>query len=186
VELYSRRRPSRARRCLDSNVSDAALPSLSGVILGGFFTLAITLAFRLWQNERDRWTTRVDAFCDVVTEAADLGVEYWIEAGEDGQKPRDQKREIQLLGFQARLDGLLVTFLEKFTEADQIDAAEKLGQFREAITGGEFQSISVKADQNRARDVQMTANELFVALRQAADRAMRWTPFARRYPPFVR
>jgi hypothetical protein len=165
-------------------LATTATPDLGTIILSGLFaaavSLIVTVGLRLWQYERERWTARVDTFCDIMMKAAETGVEYWIEAGLEGKEFIDRKREIQILGYQDRLDGILVTFQDKFPDHNKREITEKLANFREALSGGAFQTDKVKSDLNRARDVQSSASEMFVYVRTAADLNMK--PFASKYP----
>jgi hypothetical protein len=153
---------------------------LISTILGGLVTLAVSWCLRLWQYERERWTTRVDAFCEISTEAAEAGVEYWLEAGQNEKKFVDSKREIKILGYQDKLDGLLATFEDKLPEHDKIEIKRKLGLLRDALSGGAFQTHNVQVDLNRAREVQAKATDLYVYTRHSADINMRILP--KKYP----
>lgn len=152
---------------------------LSGVLLGALLTLVSTVGFRLWQYERERWTGRVDWFCDALDETAILGVEYWIEAGTGDDRAVDRKREVQILGFQMKLDGMLETFIDKLHRDDAKMVRSLFERFRDELTGGEFQSTAVKADHERARVVQMHASDLLVGMRKAVDNRLKILP--RRY-----
>jgi len=150
--------------------------SVTGILIGAGLTIISTVIVRLWQYERERWTGRVDWFCESVDEAANLGVEYWIEAGQSDADATDRKREVQLVGFQIKLDGILETFIEKMRKDDVGRIRELLQQFRDALTGGDFQSKSVKSDLERARNVQFAASELFVCIRQSLDNTLMILP----------
>lgn len=149
---------------------------VEGILLGAFLTLVTTVGFRLWQYERERWTSRVDWFCDALDEAANLGVEYWIEAGDGEDRSRDRKREVQILGYQMKLDGMLETFIDKLYVADAQTVRDQLGSFRDALTGGNFQSLGVASDPQRARDVQMTASDVLVKIRTSVDHKIQILP----------
>ena len=144
---------------------------ITSVLIGAGLTLIITLGLRLWQYERERWLERAEWFCNTVTEAADLGTEFWIEIGAADKENLDRLREYQILGFQGRMDGMLATFSDKLFYEDRQNVVEKLGIFREALTGGAFQTKLIAADLDRAREIQAVASELFVLTRQSADRA---------------
>jgi hypothetical protein len=103
---------------------------LVGVILGAFVALSTSFGLRIWQNERERWVARVDDFCETLDAAAELAVEFWLEVGTTENATKDQKREIQILGFQSRLDGLLEAFGDKLSDNDKEDISNKLANLR--------------------------------------------------------
>lgn len=156
-------------------------PNFVGIVLGALVALATSFGLRIWQNERDRWTARVEAFIEEVDEAADLAVEFWLEVGTDGQATIDRKRENQILGCEMRLDGLLATFRDKLAEDDQAAIDVLLGELREAMTGGSFNTAGVKVDADRARQVRAAASDLHVRVRLAADESMKFKPLRRRF-----
>jgi hypothetical protein len=106
-------------------------------------------------------------------------VEYWIElipekSNTKKKKPEIVRREVEILGLQERIDGIFTTIEDRFELKDQRNIQKKLAVFRDALTGGAFQTNAVKVDHNRARDIQMKASELFVLIREASDRSSRF------------
>jgi hypothetical protein len=149
------------------------MTSFETLIFGALIGLASSIGLRAWQNERERWVKRVDEFCELLVEASDEAVEFWIASPDPNIAREQRRREIRIIGLQIRLEGLLDTFLDKLSAADQDAVQRKVAALREAMTGGSFQSQNNGLDFNKAREVQAVASELFVLARSATDQAMR-------------
>lgn len=148
---------------------------LVGAIIGAAFSSFTNLILRLWQYKRDNWLKRVDWFCDTLEEAADLGTEYWCLRGSDPEK--DSVRAHCILGLQTRLDGLLATLSDHFSNDDCKSIHSLMAEVRDALTGGGFMSSDGKQDPDRARGVQATISDLMIAVRRAADASVAPTRF---------
>ena len=146
------------------------------LVIGALLTLLTNFGLRRWQYGVERWNTRVDWFCETLTETADIGIKYWIELPSKVQtlktkKPEILNKEIQILGLQVRLDGILATIEDRFNLKDKRKIRNALADFRDTLTGGNFQTSASKSDHIRARELQMKASELFILVREASDRS---------------
>ena len=137
-------------------------------MIGAALAFIANTALRVWQYNRDQWIGRVDWFCENVERAADLGTEYWSPSDEG----IDGALAGKILGREILLDGILATLSNKLLPEDIPRLHARMSDFRNALTGGAFQSSAVTADLDRAREIQSTASDLLIAVRRAADGAI--------------
>ena len=133
-------------------------------LLAGF---ALSLLAKAIFSRIQETDARYDELCKLVAEAANLASEYWLRAGNDLEVKR---LEAVIHGLQLRIN-LMVTLVEHRHWTIRELGSRELDDFFDALTGGDFEVDNRDADLERAREVQLSASELIVYLRDHLRRA---------------
>lgn len=147
------------------------------IVAGAFLGFAGAGSLRWWQYRRDFWLGQLENFCTTVEKAADRATEYWLQekVATTADQPRDPSsldvKEAILLGLQTRLDGMYATLEPRLSRPDAMIIRELLNGLTDAMTGGNFESVTRPTDRNRARLAQMYASDLINEAGSAAIRA---------------
>ena len=84
------------------------IPPLVGVVSAALVATANFLVQR-WRYRIDRLSTAVDQLCAEVTLAADLATNYWLlDTSQNEEKKRGKEFEARLIGFQVKLQSILM------------------------------------------------------------------------------
>jgi hypothetical protein len=125
-----------------------------------------------WKARRDAYSARIDEFCKLIFEAADQGAEYWVtkKPTKLTKPPPEQVAKTRLMetkidGHQQKINLFYVMIKPKVSTAKQDDLVNKIADFLDALTGGNFGAEVRLSDPSRARLVYSTAAELVAALR---------------------
>jgi hypothetical protein len=142
------------------------------ILIGALATLFIGFIVQIWKYRRDAYAARVDEFCKMIFEAADLGAEYWTTKKNSKLDAASSEKvrlaEAKLDGFQRKIN-LFSVILRGFVRVSDSDKTSLLiADFFDALTGGNFGADTRARDEGRARLVYATAADLVAHLRTTA------------------
>lgn len=132
------------------------------LVLAALFGAAASLIVSWIKTDRDERSGICNNFAIALRDIADLGSEYWL------LEPNDQKLtilEVKLLGGQTYLSHLRMLALVDFRSVDRVRLIGELGNFYDALTGGDFKVKNRSADFVRAEECQVKAAEIAVLIR---------------------
>ncbi|MBP0581473.1 hypothetical protein J8I29_19245 [Labrys sp. LIt4] len=146
-------------------------------ILTAVLTLAGGTVLRWWQYGRDAWNDRVNRVCALIDDYVAKSSEYWLlDLPIDTQQtPRPVERlraEAELIGLGLQLEGLIQTLCSRFSSENQIKIWSRFTRLEEAIQGGDFQTVKVKFEPDRVRQVHSAGAQLIVIIRSSVDDAL--------------
>lgn len=137
----------------------------------------VALFQQSWKNRRDAFTARVDEFCKLIFEAADIGAEYWVTkkpsrkvAASSEQIAKIRLTETLLDGYQQKINLFYVVIKSNVSTVKQDDLVNRIADFLDALTGGNFGAEVRTSDPSRARLVYTTAAEIVASLRSTSPR----------------
>jgi hypothetical protein len=154
------------------------------IVVGAILGLAGAGTLRFWQYGRDIWIANVDECCTSIFDASRVATEYWtlpkididsIVSTTSEQIESHQKQvlnEAYLLGYQTKIDRSFDVITERISHRNGEKNSDLLDKFRDALTGGNYGSVSRTADHERARQAQVFASELVADIRHSSQRAL--------------
>jgi len=152
-----------------------AISELEKILLGALVAALSAYIQLVWRANREAFEKRIDEFCALIFEAADLGAEYWATE-KPQRKASDGARALllsQLRIMESRIDGLQQKIeLFRLLVRRQIRLGDHdalvglMAEFFDALSGGNFGAEVRKADIARARLVYTTATDVVAHLRE--------------------
>lgn len=139
------------------------IAALAGAALG--FSSAFSL--RLWQYRRDAWLVKLDRLCAMVELQANAATEYWLVRHTAAVENDLKQAEAKIMGMQALIDGYYEMVRERLLLPHQENIERLLGDFVDAVSGGQFGVSHRGPDFDRAAIVQSTAADLIVMVRRS-------------------
>lgn len=141
--------------------------------LAALFGAAASIIVNGLKGVYDDAKAAADEFVGVVRTTADAASKYWLMEADAAEFPLD---EVKLLGLQRYLDNLRLVVFERLSSKDRTALTTRLGEFYDAVTGGDFQVNDRSPDPRRATDCQVLAAEIMVDLRMAHRRSLALWP----------
>jgi hypothetical protein len=125
---------------------------------------------QIWKYRRDAYASRVDEFCKLIFDTADLGAEYWMTKKikkKDAEVGTEKVllTETKLDGFQRKISLFASILRVQVRVADKDKMSLLIADFFDALTGGNFGADARVTDPARARLVYTTGADLVAHLR---------------------
>jgi len=146
--------------------------------LGALLGFSTGVATEWWKSGREDLRDLCKGFCEVVSEAAQAGADFWL-APAGGSNA--ELLLIRVKGYQTRLDGY-VTILDGRLDDEALDeiGAALAALFHE-LTGGDPNDPTRQSSAHQALAVYIAASEVFVAIRRASYSRMSFKQRVMRY-----
>ncbi len=120
---------------------------LAATFFLGLFSALFLLVISMRVQEVIR---RFDELCQIIREAADLGVSYWVSESENDKV----SNEALIIGHQQLINLTLNSLASRFNKSKQQEWVGSLEPFIDALTGGDFGERELKQEPNRAQQIQ--------------------------------
>jgi hypothetical protein len=145
------------------------ISEIKKILLGALATLIIGIIVQLWKYRRDAYASRVDEFCKIIFDAADLGAEYWMTKRtsrvETSEREKTLLTETKLDGFQRKISLFAAMLRVQIRVADKDRMSFLIADFFDALTGANFGADARATNPARARLVYATGSDLIAHLR---------------------
>jgi len=150
------------------------ISEIKKILLGALATLIIGIIVQLWKYRRDAYASRVDEFCKIIFDAADLGAVYWMTKKtsrvETSEREKTLLAETKLYGFQQKINLFATMLHAQIRVADKDRMSGLIAHLFDALTGADFGADARAIDPVRARLVYLTGSDLIAHLRATAIR----------------
>lgn len=135
-------------------------------------TVIFTVVVQIWKYRRDAFAARIDEFCKLIFETADLGAEYWVTKKPSKTMKSSLEARSKIVLIETKLNGYqskIGLFAGIIISQIWLDAQDKLNNltadFFDALTGSEFGDDARSANPQRAKLVYATGAEMVSHLR---------------------
>jgi hypothetical protein len=148
------------------------------------FAAISAVMLQAWRWERDAFAKRIDEFCTLILDAADLAATFWtvskplvrpiLGKESDPAISKDlielQKVQTRVEGYQRKIDLFRIMIQDKIRITDRDQIVDRSADFFDAMTGGNFDAPIRTSDPRRARLVYMHSADFIAQLRRTPPR----------------